>query len=267
MLESLDIPDDLETCQQLLRELSVAYARLHEVYEELLATCTSMQDAQLKLEQEKETLELTIKELMHRLYGRRSERHADSPDQMSLDFGDDEPIEVLPDVTEDEEFVAEYEEKRRRRRRREAAYGTVSRTSRTAGRADRADAARGRAAGRLPVAGRRCGGDPGVRPTAVVGAPLGVSQVQDSQPAGTADRASRAGSELDSRRILRVWHCCGSVVQQVRVACAAVSPAGSLRPVGLVSQSLDAVPDRQHRVRTCCCPWSVAHTSACWPPR
>ena len=34
---------------------------MQEVYEELLATCTSMQDSQEKLEQEKETLEQTIK--------------------------------------------------------------------------------------------------------------------------------------------------------------------------------------------------------------
>ena len=123
MFESLDIPDDLETCQQLLRELSVTHTRLYEVYEELLATCTSMQDSQRTLEQEKETLELTIKELMHRLYGRRSERQACSPDQMSLDFGDDDLIEVLPDVTEEEAFVAEHEAKRRRRRRKKPRTG------------------------------------------------------------------------------------------------------------------------------------------------
>jgi transposase len=123
MLEPSDIPDDLATCQQLLRELSAAYARLQQVYEELVDTCTSMQDSQLKLEQEKQTLELTIQELMRRLYGRRSERHADSPGQLALDFADDQPIEVLPDVTADEEFVAEYEEKRRRRRRRKPRTG------------------------------------------------------------------------------------------------------------------------------------------------
>ena len=112
------IPDDLESCQQLLRELFEAHRRLQEVYEELLATCTSMQDSQLKLEQEKETLEQSIKELTHRLYGRRSERSKVSPDQLPLDFGDSDPIEVVPDVTEDEEFVEEQKKKRRRRRRK-----------------------------------------------------------------------------------------------------------------------------------------------------
>jgi transposase len=118
MSESLPLPDDLETCQQQLRELHEAHRRLQEVYEELLATCTSMHESQQKLEQEKETLEETIKELMNRLYGRRSERLKYSPDQLLLEFGDTEPIEVVPDVTEDEAFVEEHKKKRRRRRKK-----------------------------------------------------------------------------------------------------------------------------------------------------
>ena len=42
MSETPPIPDDLETCQQQLRELL-------QVHEELLATCGSMQDSQQKL--------------------------------------------------------------------------------------------------------------------------------------------------------------------------------------------------------------------------
>ncbi len=75
-----------------------AHRRLTEIHEELLATCTSMRDSQLKLEQEKETFERTIKELMQRLYGRRSERMKCSPDQMSLDFAGGDPVEVVPDA-------------------------------------------------------------------------------------------------------------------------------------------------------------------------
>ena len=75
MLEPQHLPDDLQACQQMLLELSAAHERLQQIYEELLATCTSMQDSQQKLEQEKDELEQTIKELMNRLYGRRSERH------------------------------------------------------------------------------------------------------------------------------------------------------------------------------------------------
>ena len=123
MSETLIIPDDLETCQELLRELWEAHRRLQQVHAELLATCTSMQDSQEKLQQEKETLEETIKSLMHRLYGRRSERLASSPDQLPLDFGDGEPIEVLPDGSEDEAFVEAHQQKRRRRRRKKPLSG------------------------------------------------------------------------------------------------------------------------------------------------
>ena len=52
MSETLHIPDDLETCQQLLRELWEAHRRLQEVHAELLATCTSMQESQEELEHE-----------------------------------------------------------------------------------------------------------------------------------------------------------------------------------------------------------------------
>ena len=123
MSETLIIPDDLETCQELLRELWEAHRRQQQVHAELLGTCTSMQDSQEKLQQEKETLEETIKSLMHRLYGRRSERLASSPDQLPLDFGDGEPIEVLPDGSEDEAFVEAHQQKRRRRRRKKPLSG------------------------------------------------------------------------------------------------------------------------------------------------
>lgn len=118
MLEILDIPDDLAACQQLVRELFAANRRLQQIHEELLATCTSIQDSQIKLEQEKEQLEQTIQELMHRLYGRRSERHSASPDQLSLDFGEGEPVVVIPDVTDEEAFVAAHEEKKKRRQKK-----------------------------------------------------------------------------------------------------------------------------------------------------
>jgi transposase len=123
MSETLPIPDDLEACQQQLRKLHEAHRRLQEVYEELLATCGSMQDSQQKLEQEKETLEQTIKELMNRLYGRRSERLKCSPDQLPLDFGEDEPVEVVPDLSDDEEFVEEQQQKRKKRRRKKKGSG------------------------------------------------------------------------------------------------------------------------------------------------
>lgn len=118
MLDQQDLPDDLQACQRMLLELSAAYERLRQVHEELLDTCTSIQELQQKLEEEKVELEQTIKELMNRLYGRRSERHQVSPDQLPLDFGEGDVVEVEPDVTEDEEFVADHEKKKRRRKRK-----------------------------------------------------------------------------------------------------------------------------------------------------
>ena len=98
MLDQQDLPDDLQACQQMLLELSAAHERLRQVHEELLDTCTSIQELQQKLEQEKVELEQTIKELMNRLYGRRSERHQVSPDQLPLDFGEGDVVQVEPDV-------------------------------------------------------------------------------------------------------------------------------------------------------------------------
>lgn len=118
MLDSFEIPDDLETCQRLLREVLAANRRLEEINAELRDTCSSVQESQLKLEQEKEELGETIKELMHRLYGRRSERLKVSADQLPLDFGEEDVVQVVPDVTEEEEFVDQHEQKKRRRKRK-----------------------------------------------------------------------------------------------------------------------------------------------------
>jgi hypothetical protein len=118
MFETTAIPDDLETCQQLLRELMEAYRQLDRVHGELLAISTDMRDSQEKLEQEKAALEETVKELTHRLYGRRSERLESSPGQLTLSFGEEDPVVILPDVEEDKAFVEQYEQRRRQGRKR-----------------------------------------------------------------------------------------------------------------------------------------------------
>jgi transposase len=121
MHEALLIPDDLEACQQLLRELAQAYAQLRRVHEELLGTCTSMQDAQQALQQERDELQLTIQRLLQQLYGRRSERWQDTPGQQYLDFGEEAEAESDPSIlsaARDEEFIAEYLVRRRQRPQR-----------------------------------------------------------------------------------------------------------------------------------------------------
>jgi len=109
MLETLDIPDDLEACQQLLRELAEAHSRLERVYRELLETCANIQDSQQKLEQERDELQLTIKRLMNQLYGRRSERRKEGEGQKHLDFGDVDTtvvdMSIVSAADDDEEDV------------------------------------------------------------------------------------------------------------------------------------------------------------------
>ncbi len=82
MHEALVIPEDLESCQRLLQAALASQA-------ELTSTCTTLHDHQEQLRQENEELQLTIKQLLHRLYGRRSERCVEGPGQQHLDFGDD----------------------------------------------------------------------------------------------------------------------------------------------------------------------------------
>ena len=118
MSESLSIPDDLEACQQQLREVRQAYAQLERQHQELLDTCASIQEAQQKLLEENEEQQLTIQQLLHQLYGRRSERHKDARGQQHLDFGADEMAALVGDevgLTPDEEIVVQYTRRRKQR--------------------------------------------------------------------------------------------------------------------------------------------------------
>jgi transposase len=72
------------------------------------------------LSQENQELKLTIRKLMERLYGRRSERFVADPHQIQLDFGDDAAAaaEALAEaVLEAERTIEEVQNKRRARRR------------------------------------------------------------------------------------------------------------------------------------------------------
>jgi transposase len=102
----------------MLLDLSAAHERLEQIDQELVATCGSMEEKHQQLQQEKAELEQTIQDLKNCLYGHRTERQEYSPEQRHLDFGEEEPVQVLPDTTEDEQFVAEHEEKKKKRRRK-----------------------------------------------------------------------------------------------------------------------------------------------------
>ena len=116
MPETLLIPDNLEACQQQFRALAEAHAQLQRVHEELLDTCTSIQDAQQKLEQERDELQLTIQRLLHQWYGRRSERRKEGEGQRHLDFGDFQTSQVdlsIVSAASDAEIITEYVVRRR----------------------------------------------------------------------------------------------------------------------------------------------------------
>lgn len=118
MFDSGPIPDDLKACQQELREVRQAYAQLERKHQELLDTCASIQDGQQKLREENQEQQLTIQQLLHQLYGRRSERHKDARGQQHLDFGVDETAALAVDgvgLTPDEEIVVQYTRRRKQR--------------------------------------------------------------------------------------------------------------------------------------------------------
>ena len=116
MHAALVIPDDLETCQQRLRELAQAEAQWRRVHAELLDTCTSLQDTQQQLQQERDELQLTIQRLLHQLYGRRRERCQDAAGQQHLNFGAGDPAAPDPSIisaASKEVIIGEYVVRRR----------------------------------------------------------------------------------------------------------------------------------------------------------
>jgi transposase len=83
-------------------------------------TVVDLAASQHQLSQENQELKLTIRKLMERLYGRRSERFVADPHQIQLDFGDDAAAaaEALAEaVLEAERTIEEVQNKRRARRR------------------------------------------------------------------------------------------------------------------------------------------------------
>ena len=209
MDEVLVIPDDLESCQRLLRELL-------SVQVELTETCESLRDRQEKLEQENEELQLTIKDLLRQLYGRRSERFVEGRGQQHFDFGD-EPFLGDPSIVsaaQQDPIIQEFVVRRRqgvRQRERKAAG-----SSGTSHGTHRADIARGNPARRLCPDRRRRGGDSGVRarelwvrrieypkyklpasapsPSVATGPLADADAVVDAEPVVDAEAVAEAGS-------------------------------------------------------------------------
>ncbi len=133
MNDGSSCPEDLAACHRLIRELSsrleVQDAQLHQQSHELESraafaqeqsrTVVDLEASHHKLFQENEELKLTIRKLIERLYGRRSERFLADPNQISLDFGDDAAAaaEALAEAVLEAERVIEEVQNRRRAKR------------------------------------------------------------------------------------------------------------------------------------------------------
>jgi transposase len=103
----MTIPEDLDGCQALI--------------EQLVQTVSEQGEKIAQLEQEKEEFKLTIKELLQRAFGRRSERYLYDPKQLALDFPktDDgaDAAEGLAQAVAEAELVIPQHTRRRRARR------------------------------------------------------------------------------------------------------------------------------------------------------
>jgi len=111
MQEASHIPTDLKACQSLIEQ----QARV------LLSLQKSTEDQSKKIAE----LQLQIDKLMHQIYGRKSERNVDDPNQLTLNFGDDDQSKdaIADAVAEAEMIVQEFtvrrEIKKQKKRRSE----------------------------------------------------------------------------------------------------------------------------------------------------
>jgi transposase len=127
MNDGSSLPAELDACHRLIEQLTSQFHQ--QAYElesrtalaqEQSRTVVDLAASQHQLSQENQELKLTIRKLMERLYGRRSERFVADPHQIQLDFGDDAAAaaEALAEaVLEAERTIEEVQNKRRARRR------------------------------------------------------------------------------------------------------------------------------------------------------
>lgn len=128
MNDGSSLPPELDACHRLIEQLSAERETLasrlqsQEAFvEEQSRTVLDLADSREKLAQEIEELKLTLRKLMERLYGRRSERFIADPDQLSLDFGDDPAaaVEALAEAVLEAERTLEEVESRRTTKRQQ----------------------------------------------------------------------------------------------------------------------------------------------------
>lgn len=127
-------PQELDACHQLIEQLSCQLEHTSAEREQLSSrlqsqdtfaaeqsrTVVDLEDSRQKLSQENDELKLTVRKLMDRLYGRRSERFVTDPDQLPLNFGDNDEAaaaEALAEAILEAERTAEEVESHRKAKR------------------------------------------------------------------------------------------------------------------------------------------------------
>src|SRR5258708_39542203 len=88
MHDADEIPEELETCRSLLIELQRQLRELLAHRDESDKTSEELHSTVESLRQERDELKLTIQQLLHRLYGHRSEKLKEGLGQQHLDFGE-----------------------------------------------------------------------------------------------------------------------------------------------------------------------------------
>ena len=141
MNDGSSLPQELDACRRLIEQLVSQRERLSSEREQLSSqleqqardlqsreafvqeqsrTVVDLEASHQQLCQENEELKLTVRKLMERLYGGRSERFIADPHQILLDFGDDAggAAEALAEaVLEAEQTIEEAASKRKAKRK------------------------------------------------------------------------------------------------------------------------------------------------------
>ncbi|HEX4378872.1 MAG TPA: IS66 family transposase [Candidatus Acidoferrum sp.] len=111
MQDATSLPQDDSLPQDL--------AACHALFVEQAAAIVDLQNRRAQLARENDELNVTLQKLLARLYGRRSERQEDDPNQLPLAFGDDPAVQdgLADAAAEAEKIVQEFTVRRRAKKR------------------------------------------------------------------------------------------------------------------------------------------------------
>ena len=120
-------PNDLAACYQLIatlqfqvEEQTIELSLKDKQVEEQAHSVLALQSDNEKLSEKNTELELRVEKLLQQLFGRRSERRVDGPDQLRFDFGDEatpEVVSALEEAIREAEQVAEQAEQDKKQRK------------------------------------------------------------------------------------------------------------------------------------------------------